>query len=119
MAGEPQADCLFCKIVAGEVPATVVRESETAIAFRDISPQAPTHVLVIPRAHHADAAALAAADPALAADLLREAGAVAADEGIDGSGYRIVLNTGSGAGQTVFHVHAHVLGGRDLTWPPG
>jgi histidine triad (HIT) family protein len=117
VAGEPQADCLFCKIVAGEVPATVVRETETTVAFRDINPQAPTHVLVIPKAHHADAAALAAADPALAADVLREAGAVA--EGDGAASYRVVFNTGSGAGQTVFHVHAHVLAGRGLEWPPG
>ncbi|MFG3494059.1 histidine triad nucleotide-binding protein [Streptomyces sp. NPDC047928] len=119
MAGEPQSDCLFCKIVAGEVPATVVRETETTVAFRDINPQAPTHVLVIPKAHHADAAALAAAEPAVAADVLVEAGRIAADEKIDGSGYRIVFNTGTGAGQTVFHAHAHVLGGRGLEWPPG
>ncbi|GGW27957.1 histidine triad nucleotide-binding protein [Streptomyces xantholiticus] len=119
MAGEPQADCLFCKIVAGEVPATVVRETETTLAFRDINPQAPTHVLVIPKAHYADAAALAAGAPQLAADMLREAGEVAADDKTAESGYRIVLNTGSGAGQTVFHAHAHVLGGRGLEWPPG
>lgn len=125
MAGEPQADCLFCKIVAGEVPATVVRETETTLAFRDINPQAPTHVLVIPKAHHADAATLAADAPQLAADVLREAGAVADQEGISvadggpGTGYRVVLNTGAGAGQTVFHAHAHVLGGRGLDWPPG
>ncbi|MET7441621.1 histidine triad nucleotide-binding protein [Streptomyces sp. NPDC004082] len=117
MSGEPQDDCLFCKIVAGQIPATVVRETETTLAFRDINPQAPTHVLVIPRAHHADAAALAAAEPALAADVLREAGQVAVQEGLDS--YRIVFNTGSGAGQTVFHAHAHVLGGRGLQWPPG
>jgi histidine triad (HIT) family protein len=117
VAGEPQADCLFCKIVAGEVPATVVRETETTVAFRDINPLAPTHVLVIPKAHHPDAAALAAADPALAADVLREAGEVAKTDGA--ASYRIVLNTGSGAGQTVFHVHAHVLAGRGLEWPPG
>ncbi|MFJ3226501.1 histidine triad nucleotide-binding protein [Streptomyces sp. NPDC086783] len=117
MSGEPQDDCLFCKIVAGQIPATVVRETETTLAFRDINPQAPTHVLVIPRAHHADAAALAAAEPALAADVLREAGQIAAQEGLDS--YRIVFNTGSGAGQTVFHAHAHVLGGRGLQWPPG
>jgi histidine triad (HIT) family protein len=117
MAGEPQADCLFCKIVAGEVPATVVRETETVVAFRDINPQAPTHVLVIPKAHYPDAAALAAAEPALAADVLREAGHVAADEKTEA--YRIVFNTGSGAGQTVFHAHAHLLGGRGLNWPPG
>ncbi|GAA0457041.1 histidine triad nucleotide-binding protein [Streptomyces sp. NPDC046215] len=119
MAGEPQADCLFCKIVAGEVPATVVRETPTTVAFRDINPQAPTHVLVIPKVHYPDAASLAAAEPAVAADVLREAGEVAAQESVDGSGYRIVLNTGAGAGQTVFHAHAHVLGGRGLNWPPG
>ncbi|GAA2388941.1 histidine triad nucleotide-binding protein [Streptomyces glaucosporus] len=125
MAGEPQADCLFCKIVAGEVPATVVRESETTLAFRDINPQAPTHVLVIPKAHYPDAASLAAAAPGLAADVLREAGEVAAqekitaEEDVPSKGYRIVFNTGSGAGQTVWHAHAHVLGGRGLNWPPG
>ncbi|MEU9027805.1 histidine triad nucleotide-binding protein [Streptomyces sp. NPDC048383] len=119
MAGEPQADCLFCKIVAGAVPATVVRETATTIAFRDINPQAPTHVLVIPKAHYPDAASLAAGAPALAADVLAEAGRVAADEKIEEHGYRIVLNTGAGAGQTVFHAHAHVLGGRGLEWPPG
>ncbi|NGN67689.1 histidine triad nucleotide-binding protein [Streptomyces sp. A7024] len=117
MAGEPQAECLFCKIVTGEVPATVVRESDTTVAFRDINPQAPTHVLVIPKAHYPDAAAVAAADPGLTADVLREAGAVAEEEKLDA--YRIVFNTGSGAGQTVFHAHAHVLGGRGLNWPPG
>ncbi len=125
MAGEPQADCLFCKIVAGDVPATVVRESQRIIAFRDINPQAPTQVLVIPKAHYADAASLAAAEPQLAAEVLAEAGAVAEDENIvpsetrPGSGHRILFNTGAGAGQTVFHAHAHVLGGRGLNWPPG
>ncbi|MGW7414017.1 histidine triad nucleotide-binding protein [Streptomyces sp. NPDC054863] len=119
MAGEPQADCLFCKIVAGDVPATVVRESGTTVAFRDINPQAPTHVLVIPKVHHPDAASLVAAEPQIAADVLREAGQVALDEKLTDSGYRIVFNTGAGAGQTVFHAHAHVLGGRGLNWPPG
>ncbi|WP_225844662.1 histidine triad nucleotide-binding protein [Streptomyces sp. HPF1205] len=114
MAGEPQADCLFCKIVQGEVPATVVRETRTTVAFRDINPQAPTHVLVIPRVHYSDALSLASAEPAVAADVLREAGEVAAQEKVDATGYRIVFNTGPGAGQTVFHAHAHVLGGRDL-----
>ncbi|NEA42657.1 histidine triad nucleotide-binding protein [Streptomyces sp. SID11385] len=118
MAGEPQADCLFCKIVAGEVPATVVREDEHTYAFRDINPQAPTHVLVVPKAHYPNAAALAA-DPGLSAALLAAAGEVATQEKVDESGYRIVFNTGAGAGQTVFHVHAHVLGGRGLQWPPG
>ncbi|MEI5100540.1 histidine triad nucleotide-binding protein [Streptomyces sp. PmtG] len=117
MAGEPQDDCLFCKIVAKEVPATIVRETDTTLAFRDINPQAPTHVLVIPKAHYPDAASLAAAEPDIAADILREAGEVADQEGAES--YRIVANTGAGAGQTVFHAHAHVLGGRGLQWPPG
>ncbi|MCI0383606.1 histidine triad nucleotide-binding protein [Streptomyces sp. CNQ085] len=124
MAEEPQADCLFCKIVAGDVPATIVQETDTTLAFRDINPQAPTHVLVIPKEHHSDAAALAAAAPQLAADVLRAAGEVAAQENIAPPGgatvgYRIVFNTGAGAGQTVWHAHAHVLGGRGLNWPPG
>ncbi|MEK9523577.1 histidine triad nucleotide-binding protein [Streptomyces sp. NPDC087908] len=119
MAGEPQSDCLFCKIVAGDVPATIVRETETTLAFRDINPQAPSHVLVIPRLHYPDAASLAAAEPGVAADVLREAGEVAAQEKTEDSGFRIVFNTGAGAGQTVFHAHAHVLGGRGLNWPPG
>jgi histidine triad (HIT) family protein len=125
MAGEPQADCLFCKIVAGEVPATIVRETQTTVAFRDINPQAPTHILVIPKVHYSDAAALAAAEPQLAAELLLEAGKVADEEKIvasetgPGTGYRVVFNTGAGAGQTVFHAHAHVLGGRGFNWPPG
>ncbi|MGW2837833.1 histidine triad nucleotide-binding protein [Streptomyces sp. NPDC001493] len=119
MAGEPQSDCLFCKIVSGEVPATIVRESDTTVAFRDINPQAPTHVLVIPKVHYPDAASLAAAEPQIAADVLREAGAVATEDKVDGNGYRVVFNTGAGAGQTVFHAHAHVLGGRGLQWPPG
>ncbi len=113
------ADCLFCKIVVGDVPATAVRETDRVVAFRDINPQAPTHVLVIPKEHYANADELAAADADLTAEVITQAAAVAADEGVDVSGYRIVFNTGAGAGQSVFHVHAHVLGGRDLTWPPG
>ncbi|MGW1889044.1 histidine triad nucleotide-binding protein [Streptomyces sp. NPDC002004] len=119
MAGEPQDDCLFCKIVAGEVPATVVRESDTTVAFRDINPQAPTHVLIIPRVHYPDAASLAAAEPQIVADIMREAREVAIEDKIEDRGYRVVFNTGSGAGQTVFHAHLHVLGGRGLQWPPG
>ncbi|MFC8344793.1 histidine triad nucleotide-binding protein [Streptomyces sp. NPDC057280] len=117
MPGEPQADCLFCKIVEGQIPATIVRESDTTVAFRDINPQAPTHVLVIPKAHYENAAALAVAEPAIAADVLREAQTVADEEKLES--YRIVFNTGAGAGQTVWHAHAHVLGGRGLEWPPG
>jgi histidine triad (HIT) family protein len=112
-------DCLFCKIVSGDVPATVVRQSDRTVAFRDINPQAPTHVLVVPREHHATVADLASADPDTLAEVVREAAAVAAADGLDESGYRLVFNTGTGAGQTVFHVHAHVLGGRGLSWPPG
>jgi histidine triad (HIT) family protein len=112
-------ECLFCRIVAGEIPATVVREDDATVAFRDINPQAPTHVVVIPRAHHADAGALAAADPALAGAVLSAAAQVASAEGITADGYRLVFNTGAGAGQTVFHAHCHVLGGRAMTWPPG
>ncbi|MFD9390640.1 HIT domain-containing protein [Streptomyces sp. NPDC060000] len=117
MAGEAQDDCLFCKIVAGTIPATIVRETETTIAFRDINPQAPTHVLVIPKAHYRDAAALAAGAPELAADVLRETQAVADLDKLES--YRVVFNTGTGAGQTVWHAHAHVVGGRGLHWPPG
>jgi histidine triad (HIT) family protein len=106
-------DCLFCRIVAGEVPATLVAEDERTIAFRDISPQAPTHVLVVPREHHADLAACADADPGLLADVLRAAVAVARAEGLDG-GYRVLTNTGSDGGQSVHHLHLHVLGGRPL-----
>jgi histidine triad (HIT) family protein len=113
------SDCLFCAIVEGSIPADVVHRDDDVVAFRDINPQAPVHVLVIPRAHHATAAELGAADPELAGRLLRIAGEIAAREGVDESGYRVVTNTGEGAGQSVHHVHFHVLGGRALTWPPG
>lgn len=103
-------DCLFCRLVAGEIPATVVRETDVTVAFRDIAPKAPTHVLVIPKAHHPDIGSLAAADPALAQRLVAEATEIADAEGI-GDAWRLVFNTGAAAGQTVFHVHAHVLGG--------
>jgi histidine triad (HIT) family protein len=112
------SDCLFCRIVAGEIPATVVLDTDRVLAFRDISPQAPVHVVVIPKEHHADVAELSAADPGLAGELMASASAVAAGEGLD-EGFRVVLNTGAHGGQTVFHVHAHVLGGRSLGWPPG
>jgi histidine triad (HIT) family protein len=117
-APERPDDCLFCKIVAGDVPADVVHATETALAFRDIDPQAPTHVLVVPRSHYTDAADLARHAPASLAELVSVAAAVADDEGLGGS-YRLVFNTGPGAGQAVFHTHLHVLGGRGLTWPPG
>ena len=113
------AECLFCAIVAGEIPATKVLETDRILAFRDINPQAPMHVLVIPKDHHRDVAALGAADPGLLGDVVAAAHRVAADEGVAESGYRLVFNTGAQAGQTVWHVHGHVLGGRNMTWPPG
>lgn len=106
-------DCLFCKIVSGEVPSTTVLETERTYAFRDIAPHAPTHVLVVPREHHADVASLVAADPGLLADLYAAAVQVAEQEGLTG-GYRLLANTGPDAGQTVFHAHVHVLGGRPM-----
>lgn len=111
-------DCIFCRIVAGEIPAEKVYESGTVIAFRDLEPQAPTHLLVIPRSHYPNAAALAAGEPATAAHLFDAARAIADSEGL-GGGYRLVFNTGADAHQTVFHVHMHLLGGRAMGWPPG
>jgi histidine triad (HIT) family protein len=113
------AECLFCAIVAGEIPATAVLETDRILAFRDINPQAPTHVLVIPKAHYPDVAALAAADAGLLSDVITGAHRVAAAEGVSETGYRVVFNTGAQAGQTVLHVHGHLLGGRSLSWPPG
>jgi histidine triad (HIT) family protein len=113
------ADCLFCSIVAGDVPAGLVLESERTIAFRDINPQAPVHVLVIPRAHLADLGAVVAAGGGLLEEIGVQAHQVAVAEGVADSGYRVVFNTGADGGQTVGHAHAHVLGGRHLTWPPG
>lgn len=107
-------DCLFCRIVAGEIPATVVHETATTLAFRDIRPAAPVHVLVIPKAHHPDVATLSRADPQLAAEVLAAATAVAEAEGVLGDGFRLLFNNGRNAGQDVFHVHAHVIGGRPL-----
>ena len=111
-------DCLFCRIVAGEIPADRVHETERTLAFRDVTPQAPTHVLVVPKAHHPDVAAVVDADPALLADVMAAAVAVARAQGLDG-GFRLVANTGADGGQTVHHLHLHVLGGRALGWPPG
>ena len=110
--------CLFCRVVAGEVPAEIVREDADTVAFRDIDPKAPVHVLVVPRAHHPAAAAVLAADGALLASMFSAAVAVAESEGLDG-GYRMVFNTGPDAGQSVPHAHLHLLGGRHLAWPPG
>ncbi len=106
--------CLFCRIVAGEIPATVVHETGSVLAFRDIGPKAPVHVLVVPRAHHPDVAALAEADPALAGEVLAVAAAVATAEGLRDGGFRLIFNTGAHGGQEVPHVHAHVVGGAPL-----
>jgi histidine triad (HIT) family protein len=113
------ADCLFCGIAAGEIPAARVLESPRTIAFQDINPQAPVHVLVIPKEHHPDLASLAGAGGGLLDEVAAQAARVASSLGVAESGYRIIFNTGPGAGQTVHHAHAHVLGGRPLTWPPG
>ncbi|HEU4426757.1 MAG TPA: histidine triad nucleotide-binding protein [Pilimelia sp.] len=107
-------DCLFCRIVAGEISADAVHETETTLAFRDVNPKAPVHVLVIPKAHHTDVAALAQADPGLAGEVLAAAAVVADNEGLLLDGYRLMFNTGRNGGQEVFHVHAHVLGGKPL-----
>lgn len=112
------ADCLFCKFVSGDLSADVVLETGSSLAFRDIAPQAPTHVLVVPKSHHATVGELARADADALTDLVRTAADVAEAEGLRG-GYRLVFNTGPDALQSVHHVHAHVVGGRTLTWPPG
>lgn len=111
-------DCLFCAIAEGDIPADIVRADDRVIAFRDINPQAPVHILVIPRAHYANAGDLAAADTGLLGELVAFATGVAEEEGLE-RGYRLVVNTGEDGGQTVDHVHIHLLGGRHLTWPPG
>jgi histidine triad (HIT) family protein len=108
------ADCLFCKIVAGDIPSEKVYESDTVYAFRDINPQAAVHVLVVPRTHHEDVATLAAADPAGLAAVVLAGQEIARSEGMERSGYRLVFNTGDDAGRTVFHAHLHVLGGEQL-----
>jgi len=110
-------DCLFCRIVRREIPAKVIHEDEHTLAFRDIDPKAPIHVLVIPKEH---VATLNDADDAtLLGRLLLAAREIAAAEGVADAGYRTVVNCGAGAGQTVFHLHVHLLGGRNLSWPPG
>ena len=114
-----EQDCIFCKVVAGEIPAAKVFEDERALAFRDINPQAPTHALVIPRAHIASLNEAEESDAALLGHLLLVAARVARAAGHAEGGFRTVINTGAGAGQSVFHLHVHVLGGRRLTWPPG
>lgn len=109
--------CLFCKIIAGEIPATKVYEDETSIAFRDINPQAPTHVLVIPRKHIASLNEMTEEDETAIGHVLRVCATIARQENLES--FRTAINTGEGVGQSVFHIHAHVLGGREMSWPPG
>ena len=113
------ADCLFCGIAAGEVPASIVYQDDHVVAFRDINPQAPLHVLVVPRRHVATLNDLAGGDDQLVGEMIRRAAAIARADGHDERGYRTVFNCNADAGQTVFHIHLHVLGGRRMTWPPG
>jgi len=114
-----EQDCLFCKILSGDIPADIVYESDSAIAFRDVNPQAPTHVLVIPRKHVATINDLDEDDQEIVGSLYLAAKEIARAEGISEEGYRAVMNCNEGAGQSVFHIHLHVLGGRALSWPPG
>jgi histidine triad (HIT) family protein len=111
--------CLFCRIVAGEIPSTQVHQDDLVLAIRDIAPVAPTHILVMPRAHVASLADMTDGDAVLAGRLFAVAAEVARAEGIEDAGYRVVANHGHAAGQSVDHLHLHVLGGRDLAWPPG
>ena len=112
-------DCLFCKIIGGEIPSNVVFENKDVLAFRDISPQAPTHILIIPRRHISTINDIGADDRELVGSLFTAAKEIAAAEGLSEDGYRVVMNCGEGAGQSVFHIHLHLLGGRGLGWPPG
>jgi len=112
-------DCLFCKIIAGEIPCTEVFVDDDFQAFRDIDPKAPTHILIIPRRHISGLSALTAEDSDLVGKLLTTAAAIAANEGLAENGYRFVINEGADGGQTVDHLHLHILGGRPLSWPPG
>ena len=113
------ADCLFCKIAAREIPGDIVHEDERLVAFSDINPQAPTHVLIIPRRHIATLNDLSPDDADLVGSMVHLAARIAAARGLAQAGYRTVFNCNAAAGQTVFHIHLHLLAGRDLTWPPG
>jgi histidine triad (HIT) family protein len=115
----PATSCLFCRLVAGEVPARVVYQDDSLVAFHDINPQAPVHLLLVPRRHIATLNDLTAADDELVGAMTRRAAALAAELGLAARGYRTVFNCNRDAGQTVFHIHLHLLGGRPLHWPPG
>lgn len=116
---DSNSDCLFCKILDGDVPADIIFESETAIAFRDINPKAPTHVIIIPRRHIPTINDISEDDQAIVGSLYSAARTIADAEGIADEGYRVVMNCNAAAGQSVFHIHLHLLGGRTLGWPPG
>lgn len=111
------ANCIFCKIASGDIPADIVFRDENVVAFNDINPQAPTHVLIIPTLHAENAAELARLSPTILADLFNVAARIASETGL--AGYRSLFNTGVEAGQSVFHAHLHLMGGRTLAWPPG
>lgn len=111
--------CLFCSIANGDVPASLVYQDDSLVAFNDINPQAPTHVLIVPRRHIASLNDLQPGDDGIVGEMVRRAAAIAAERGIANGGYRTVFNTNRDAGQTVFHIHLHLLGGRSLGWPPG
>ncbi len=113
------SDCIFCKIASGEIPANVVYQDDDVLAFRDLNPQAPTHILVIPRKHIATTNDLQPEDAELVGKLYLAAKQIAAEEGLAEKGYRTVMNCNREAGQTVFHIHLHLLGGRHMSWPPG
>ena len=113
------ASCLFCDMIQGKVPVKKVYETETVLAFHDINPQAPVHILIIPKTHIAMLHDAAAGHRALLGDLFLAAGAIAAEKGLQKEGYRVVVNNGGNAGQAVFHIHLHLLGGRKMAWPPG
>ncbi len=112
-------ECIFCRISAGEVPARKIYEDDLFIAFEDIHPQAPVHILLIPRKHIPSLAEAPASEARLLGELLLRAREIAREKGLDEDGYRLVVNTGEGAGQSVFHIHVHILGGRPMGWPPG
>ena len=113
------AECLFCKIIDGEIPATIVYQDDRIVAFNDVNPQGPTHILLVPRAHIGTLNDLSPKDDALVGELIRRAAAIAKERGIAAGGYRTVFNTNRDAGQTVFHIHLHLIGGRSMHWPPG
>jgi histidine triad (HIT) family protein len=112
-------DCLFCKVIGGEIPAKRVYEDDSIFAFEDINPQAPTHILIIPKEHYASLKEVRETEKDLLGNILLKAKELAQDKGLEDSGYRIVLNTGRDSGQAVFHIHFHLLGGRRMSWPPG